>query len=305
MFKKYFATSVHMNTQVKFITWSNLNEKEISNYFKQAKLEFERIENLYSRFKQESYLSQFNLRKFSQVTQEFFEITFFLLLFANLTNGVFDPTIIDILETYGYDKNYNFSKLDDKTNLENNLKNLLKTRNSYKDIIFEIKDKCNVFKGNIEYFANLISNTEDLHDYFSDDFYKLFKFTLNCEFNHSKENLKQIANKNIQYTIYLAENQRIEFGGCGKGFAIDKVYEILKPLENFIIDAGGDIRAFGNIENRKWSASLFNTAQAIELNSGDSFCCSGSSARKVKFFHHLINPKSAKPQNDFSQVFVY
>lgn len=306
MFKKYSATSVHMNTQVKFISWSELEEIEVLEYFKLGFAEFERIENLYSRFKESSYLSCFNVQKFSEVTQEFFEITLFLLLFAYKTEGIFDPTIIDILETYGYDKNYNFSKLDNKVELKRNLENLLESRFSYRDIILEIKNENFCTRGNVAHFVEFIQTSDNIQECFSQDFYKLYNFTLG---NNSKASVLNSRNgssiENMKYTIYLKQNQRLEFGGCGKGFAIDKAFERLLPLGNFIIDAGGDIRCSGNIEDRKWSASLYGTNDVVELESGDSFCCSGSSARRVKDFHHLINPKTGTPQNDFKQSFVY
>ena len=78
-----------------------------------------------------------------------------------------------------------------------------------------------------------------------------------------------------------------------------------------MIDAGGDIRCFGLKDGiEKWNIGLYNPDDPnkplgnVELNSGESIACSGSFARKVDYFHHLINPKTGKPEDKHKVCFV-
>lgn len=220
-----------------------------------AFLEFDRIVKKYSRFDDNSELSNLNRSKgeWVNLSDEFLYLIEYMLKMAAETDGAFDPTVIDFLELYGYDKNYDFSKLE-KPELDSLVKKIAKERDSWKEIEL---DKIN----------NLIK---------------------------------------------LKPNQRIDLGGIGKGYAIDCAYNKLNELGDFLIDAGGDIRAKGlNDKKELWKVDLLTQTQggekkvvgAIELNN-ESISSSGSWARRFKSFHHLINPKTGLPQNTFSTVFV-
>src|SRR5204863_7946896 len=89
--------------------------------------------------------------------------------------------------------------------------------------------------------------------------------------------------------------------------------EKMSAVENFQIDAGGDIRVKGkNLENKNWKVGLkiFKAEKAVqagevELESGFALASSGSCARKVKQIHHLINPITGRPHEaNYSTVFV-
>ncbi len=171
---------------------------------------------------------------------------------ANKTDGAFDPTVIDFLETYGYDKNYDFSKLE-KPELDKLVMKIAKERPSYKEI--------------------------------------------------------QLDEKNLK--VKLAKNQRIDLGGVGKGYAIDCAYDKLNKFVDFLIDAGGDIRAKGkNDKEELWKIDLLDFKDGEKTVIGQyeldnqSIACSGSWARKFKQFHHLINPKTGKPENKLRTVYV-
>ncbi|MCS7317815.1 MAG: FAD:protein FMN transferase [Candidatus Dojkabacteria bacterium] len=214
--------------------------------------EFRRIVNKYTRFSETSELSKLNTSqgKFIKVDEEFFYLVKYMLHIANLTNGVFDPTIIDILEMYGYDKNYDFTKLDNPL-LSNKVKEYLKYRPSYTQIELDEDNKM----------------------------------------------------------IKLSKNQRIELGAIGKGYAIDCCFEIIsKYFNDFLIDAGGDIRANGrNINNEFWKVGLRSKQGLkyfVELNN-QSISCSGNWARAVKNFHHLIDTSTGRPkETTYSTVYV-
>jgi thiamine biosynthesis lipoprotein len=243
---------IFMNTKVEFNTWTAINSSEVHKIFDMGFTQFHFVIERFSRFNPESELSILNKSsgKGKKITKELFELIEFALNISKKTNGSFDPTIIDFLETYGYDANYNFSRLSNKGVIEKEISGILKTRPKYSEI--------------------------------------------------------KLNPKNL--TIQLKKRQRIDLGGIGKGYAIDLAFKKLLPLENFLINAGGDIKAKGHFKDTKyWPVGLkvpsLGQIGIVKLNN-EAVCCSGSWARKVKFFHHLINPKTGKPQNELKATFV-
>lgn len=219
--------------------------------------EFDRIVKKYTRFNEDSELSNLNRNggNWVQVSEEFFHLIEYMIDLAKITNGAFDPTIIDFLEVYGYDKDYNFNKLDNPS-LDKLVQKIVSNRPHFSEILMD------------------------------------------------KENKR----------VKLIKDQKIDLGGIGKGYAIDCAFEKLhKASENFLIDAGGDVRVSGvNKVNQPWQISLLHLTSngtkeevgIIELLDGESISCSGSWARKFKQFHHLINPKTGKPQEERRTVYV-
>ncbi len=240
-----------MNTRITIKARAGKNTVGIQTAIEKAFGEFDRIVKLYSRFNPKSELSILNLQqeKWVRLSEEFFFLIEFALNLALKTDGIFDPTVIDYLEKYGYDKDYNFSKLENK-NLQSEIALLSKTRASFKEIALDKKNK----------------------------------------------------------KIRLAKNQRVELGGIGKGYAIDCAYKILeKESTRFLIDAGGDIRA--KSEDDPWEVALKTSKESLPVNSvfikNEAIASSGSWARRVKNFHHLLDTKTGKPvERDYSTVFT-
>jgi len=90
----------------------------------------------------------------------------------------------------------------------------------------------------------------------------------------------------------------------------------LDKFPAFIINAGGDIRAKGlNVQGKPWKVALYKTQLPnqritddyilgfIDLNNA-SVASSGGWARRVSFFHHLLNPKTGMPENISTQSYV-
>jgi FAD:protein FMN transferase len=218
--------------------------------------EFERIVKQYTRFDESSELSNLNRNcgNWVKVTEEFFKLIKFMLNLAEVSDGAFDPTIIDFLDIYGYNKNYDYSSLDNPE-LNKIINERLKVRPSFREI----------------------------------------------ELDEGKRMVK------------LANDQRIDLGGVGKGYAIDCAHEKLSMVcKNFLIDAGGDIRAEGkNEKSELWRVSLLDMNDAGEKVSigyvdleNESLASSGSWARKIKQFHHLLSPRTGTPQNFYRTVYV-
>ncbi|HFL8824381.1 MAG TPA: FAD:protein FMN transferase [Candidatus Azoamicus sp. OHIO1] len=95
-------------------------------------------------------------------------------------------------------------------------------------------------------------------------------------------------------------NTMLDLGGIGKGYAIDEAANVLihGGLDHFIIEFGGDIRAFGGTpDGMPWKISmddrlsfLFNNfGNVFYLHSG-SVASSGGYLKKSVENHHIINP---------------
>lgn len=242
-----------MNTIISIIVVQN-DEKtiDILNAIELGFNEFDRIVKQYTRFNEDSELSNLNRRagEWTKVNEEFFRLVKFMVEIAETSNGAFDPTIIDFLEVYGYDKNYDFTKLENPQ-LSKFVEDIARSRKSFRDI----------------------------------------------KFNDEKKSIK------------LENGQRIDLGGIGKGYAIDCAFNQMRGagLENFLISAGGDIRAIGrNQDDKIWSVSLKDENSIVGYLDLDNsaVASSGSWARKVKQFHHIIDPKTGKPVEKRRTVFV-
>lgn len=101
--------------------------------------------------------------------------------------------------------------------------------------------------------------------------------------------------------IKLKKGVLLDFGAAGKGYLVDLVAELLhkKKLNNYTINAGGDIRRSSDDEEkiRIGLENPYNPKQALgvfELGRG-SICGSAINRRAWGNFHHIINPKKLAP----------
>ncbi len=113
--------------------------------------------------------------------------------------------------------------------------------------------------------------------------------------------------------IVLQENGLMDLGGIGKGFLIDKVSSYLtsEQINNFVVNAGGDIFCKSENFNKFYLENPFDNSQAIgeiDLKNG-GIACSSSSKRSWKSgtrqFHHLIDMNSGETVNEIAAVFTY
>lgn len=227
----------------------------INDKIEDAFSQFDQVVKKFTRFNQDSELSNLNRNggKWTQVTPELFKLVSIMLSLSKASGGAYDPTVIDFLETYGYDPNYDFSKLD-SPDLDSFVKTLVQTRAHWSNIEMD-------------------------------------------ESNHR---------------IKLQEKQRLDLGGIGKGYAMDLAVEALSDYPNFMVSAGGDIIVRGlNETGNPWQLALKHrdsSDQEIEVGriaaTDLALTSSGSWARKVKQFHHIIDPVTGKPTEELKTVFV-
>lgn len=252
MVRQLEDTRLFMNTRITFTALTDVPQDTVYTLFNNGFRRFHQVVDRFSRFKPDSELSKLNNSngKETTVSKEFYKLVKFALKMADKTNGVFDPTVIDFLLTYGYNANYSFERLQKKSIIQKEVRTLVEKRSSYKEITLDDK----------------------------------------------------------RQSITLAKKQRLDLGSIGKGYAIDLAYNELLPLKNFVINAGGDVRAAGTDETQNpWLVGL-NSGNKKTLGTtqlkNQALCNSGGWARKVKFFHHLINPKTGTPQDELQSVFV-
>lgn len=138
-----------------------------------------------------------------------------------------------------------------------------------------------------------------------------------------KENIDAEApkTKNVSgFRIELKEPDQlfidasIEFGGFGKGYALDLATETLTPYsKNICLDFGGDLFAKGkNQKKEPWKIALespFKLDEAIGtiVLDGQFLTASNTLKRswgKDKKIHHLIDVKNQKPANYWAGSYV-
>ncbi len=76
---------------------------------------------------------------------------------------------------------------------------------------------------------------------------------------------------------------QFDFGGFGKGAALDRAETILKEygVENAIINAGGDLNTMGNPDGRPWKVGIrhpvhWGVIASVELENGENLYTSGN-----------------------------
>lgn len=98
--------------------------------------------------------------------------------------------------------------------------------------------------------------------------------------------------------LIIKEPTLIDVGAAGKGFAIDAVAALFKD-DTYIIDAGGDIRVYGEaqsigLEHPLHQGELIGTVTIADK----SICGSASNRRQWGQWHHIINPRTSRPVRD-------
>lgn len=139
--QKYQAEKTYMNTLIRISVVSNKGTVYTQNKIEQAFDKFDHVVKSYTRFNDESELARLNKSsgKPYKVSNELFHLVEKLLHYARISDGDFDPTVIDLLEMYGYDKNHDFSKLDNPK-LYDEIQKLVKNRKTYKEIKLDMNN---------------------------------------------------------------------------------------------------------------------------------------------------------------------
>ena len=114
-----------------------------------------------------------------------------------------------------------------------------------------------------------------------------------------------------QRTIELARPLLLDLGAVAKGFAVDMAVRELHPLENFLIDAGGDVYVRGRNEyGRLWSVGIRHprsepeVIETLALTDG-AVCTSGDYERRASAdVHHILDPSTGASASSVASVTV-
>jgi len=106
-------------------------------------------------------------------------------------------------------------------------------------------------------------------------------------------------------TATLPLGLRLDFGGIGKGYAVDQAAAILAEAGGFLLDAGGDIYAAGSDpQGEPWRIEVADPAapdESLDVVSlvDQAIATSWTTKRRWRagdgWAHHLIDPRSGRP----------
>jgi thiamine biosynthesis lipoprotein len=108
---------------------------------------------------------------------------------------------------------------------------------------------------------------------------------------------------------------QLDFGAFAKGYAVDLAIEKLQAhgIQNAIVNAGGDLRAFGTAEGRPWRVGVrhpqgYGVLASIDINGDESVFTSGNYERYREHeglrYPHILDPRTGMPVQDVTSVTV-
>ena len=203
-----------------------------------AEREFERVEALLSRFRDDSELSALNREGRIEAGDDLLAVVELALDARERTGGRFDPTVHDALVAAGYDRTFEEVAAD--------------------GVATAVATRCG---GRVRVTGR---------------------------------------------TIELEPGTRLDLGGIGKGYTVDRVAAILSAAGPAMVDAGGDIAACGRPDALGWRVGVEHLTLALESL---AVATSGRDRRRWRRDgeerHHLIDPATGRPaQTDLLRVSV-
>jgi len=114
---------------------------------------------------------------------------------------------------------------------------------------------------------------------------------------------------------YARQGVRVDLGGIGKGYAVDRSIDLLKArgIAHAIVTAGGDTRVLGDRRGRPWNVGIRdprNRGKVIALMPlvDEAISTSGDYERYFVEngvrYHHIINPRTGKSVKGIRSVTI-
>ena len=135
--------------------------------------------------------------------------------------------------------------------------------------------------------------------------------------NLIKRDIPTMSDLQIDGNIATSSNPhlQLDLGGIAKGYAVGLVSEYLDSngVENYIVNAGGDLMTAGNRFGRPWRIGIQNpfapgVIASIEITGKQSLFTSGNYQRQywrgTKLAHHIIDPRSGESSTGQSSATV-
>jgi thiamine biosynthesis lipoprotein len=121
----------------------------------------------------------------------------------------------------------------------------------------------------------------------------------------ARQSITQVSIDASRSAVRLPDGMRLDFGGIGKGFAVDRAATIMAPLSDFLVDAGGDIVARGDGPSGEgWLVAVGHplspeTELMRVVLQDEAIATSGIVRRRWRRggseLHHIIDPRSGEP----------
>ena len=169
------------------------------------------------------------------------------------------------------------------------------------------KNKSAKLEKEIVSLLNLCIKTSDLTEGYFD--ITILPLLENAGYGISQDKLEEtIGYKNIELNwnnLTLKNNVSIEFGACGKWYAVDLIYNaLIQHTDEFVINFGWDMRiAWEKTIHLEDPLDTSKTIGSIDLKN-TSIASSSGNRRKIWTSHHLINPKIKSSENNILAVYV-
>lgn len=123
------------------------------------------------------------------------------------------------------------------------------------------------------------------------------------------------VNREAKTAFIARPGVRVHLGGIGKGYAVDRAIEMLRAagLQNFLIQAGGDMYASGLNHDTEWKLGIADPrgahdAFAAVVLRNQTFSTSGDYERFFMKdgvrYHHLIDPDLGEPARGCRSVTI-
>ena len=231
-----------MNTNIYAKLYSSMtNSHEIVEDVKRL---FCSMDRRLSRFNPESELSSFNQSSGSVVASPILYAVLEVALWAaQVTGGLFDPTILPDLEHAGYRQSF-------------------------------------------EYVAGSDTQNDDPPQ---------------ARFGR----FRTLTLSPAGYVVDKPDDVKVDLGGIGKGWTVDRAADRLQGLGSFLVNAGGDLYAYGAPpQEAGWQVVIPHPLAGNEtiatLRVRDRAIATSSIVRRRwqrgrQRFHHLIDPRTARP----------
>lgn len=108
---------------------------------------------------------------------------------------------------------------------------------------------------------------------------------------------------------------QLDFGAFAKGVAVARLAEAIRALgvENFLLNAGGDLQAAGSHGDRPWRIGIRDprgtgVLASLEPGDGEAVFTSGDYERYFTWdgtrYHHIIDPRTGRPARGVRSVTV-
>jgi len=103
--------------------------------------------------------------------------------------------------------------------------------------------------------------------------------------------------------IELDPGVRLDLGGIGKGYAVDRAVALLAPLGPCLVNAGGDLAVAGVPDGGVWPVAVETPSGPLTLGlERGALATSGSDRRRWRagdavHHHHLIDPATRRPSD--------